>query len=382
MVAVLKIKIVFILFLLFISALFLVMIVCSASEVNQVVIDTPNKTIAEDIKIRLDTCVPNKSTERNIVIVIDASGSTALGDQKTGLNYISLIDANAINIIQNITSFNNVGVVAFGGVTRKTALLSMGSEANRTYFEKFIRDTGPTGGEKPTDLDNGLRTAGELLNSVNGTKEVIVFSDGEMRLDNFDQLKKIVVNLKNGEIKTHFVQVLITNDKDKYKFTNELYNELAQAADGKVVILNPDERSVVHSEVPSFEEPCPMGVNEPILISITSSEGIPIKDADISFDDNNIGITDYTGKLSFTTFRIGLHNITATKPGYTRGAITVQVLPTQNVTSSYPTATINPTIRAVKEVKEPLNGSEGFENKSSWLESVINSVLGWLKSIS
>ncbi len=66
----------------------------------------------------------NSSVVRNIVIVIDASGSTALGDATTGFTFIELIHSNAINIIQNVAPDTRVGVVVYGREIKKTDILT------------------------------------------------------------------------------------------------------------------------------------------------------------------------------------------------------------------------------------------------------------------
>jgi hypothetical protein len=177
---------------------------------------------------------------RNLVIVIDSSGSTAGTDPTTGNSFIGLIDSNAIGIVRDIARDSRVGVVAFGGETLQTNLLSMGSIANKEELENFIMEIGPKGGDNPTDLDNGLKVAEELL-SAGGTKEIIVFSDGIMPPEGFDVIKKTVLELINKEIKIQFVQVLLSYEK--FKEPHRLYNELAGAAGGQVIVLNPDERA-------------------------------------------------------------------------------------------------------------------------------------------
>ncbi len=174
---------------------------------------------------------------RNIVILIDSSGSTGIGDPP----FISFIDANALNIVGNIARDSRVGVVAFGGVIEKTDMLPMSSDANKALLDTFIRDIGPKGGDNPTDIDRGLRASEEILNSVSGTKEIITISDGLMPLEGFDRIKETVVDLKNKDIKIHFVQVLTSYEVDKK--ANKLYNELALAADGSAIVLNPEERA-------------------------------------------------------------------------------------------------------------------------------------------
>jgi uncharacterized membrane protein/Mg-chelatase subunit ChlD len=178
---------------------------------------------------------------RNLIILIDTSGSTALGDATTGLTFIGLIDANAINLIQNVASDTRVGVVAFSGVTAQTDILPMGSEANRQTLISFVKEIGPKGGENPTDLDKGLRASEKLLDSVSGSKEIIVISDGQIHPDGFNQEKNTVTDLKSKGIKMQFVQVLTSPETLKEPYP--LYNDLAQAADGQATVLNPDERA-------------------------------------------------------------------------------------------------------------------------------------------
>lgn len=204
---------------------------------TSIITSTPTPTVPTSTATPLPSQIKS-----SIVLVLDASGSTAGEDPTKGFSFIGLIDANALNIVQKIGRKNHVGVVSFGGTTKKTDILSLCSEANRTELGKFIRETVPAGGENPTDLDNGLRAAGELLNSVNGTKEIIVLSDGMMPREGFNQSKKAVLDLKNEGIKIQFIQILLSYLPNKEKEANRIYNELAQISGGQAMVLNPDER--------------------------------------------------------------------------------------------------------------------------------------------
>ncbi len=192
---------------------------------------------------------------RNIIIVIDSSGSTAVTDPITGVSAIGLIDANAINIVRKLGRCSYAGVVVFGGETRTTDMLPMSNDT-KAQLEKFIRDIGPKGGDNPTDIENGLRSAEKLLDSIDGAKEIIVLSDGMMPPEGFEQTKTIVSNLKNESIKIHFIQIRMYYEPNKEP--NILYNKLAQAADGQVIVLNPDERVSIITEHSAIEsnEPC------------------------------------------------------------------------------------------------------------------------------
>ncbi len=57
--------------------------------------------------------------------------------------------------------------------------------------------------------------------------------------------------------------------------------------------------------------------------------------------------------------------------------ITPSLTPTATLTTTS-ALTMTPQLKtAVKEVKEPLNGFEGFEDKPSWFESTMRSILRW-----
>ncbi len=186
---------------------------------------------------------------RNLVIVIDSSGSTSLSSSIGTQSRISLIDANAISIIRGIGKDSRVGVVAFSGLTGQTNILSMGAEINKVELENFIREIGPKGGDNPTDLDKGLKAAEDLLNSVSGTKEIIVISDGFIHPDGLTQTEKTVLDLNNKDIKIQFIQILFPEEA---RMPNDNYDKLAKAAGTDVVLLYPDERaSTLIGEGPS-----------------------------------------------------------------------------------------------------------------------------------
>ena len=210
----------------------------SSSLPQNVITPTPTTT-----SLITSTVTPLPSQiESSIVLIIDASESTVAEDATTGSSSISLIEGNALNIVRSIGRKNHAGVVYFGVTTRKTDILSLCSEANRAELYKFIIDVIPNGGNNLNDLDKGLRAAEDLLNSVNGTKEIIVLSDGNISQEGFDQLEKAVLDLKNEGVKIHFVQILLSNIPNEKKQANRIYNELAQISGGAAIVLNPNER--------------------------------------------------------------------------------------------------------------------------------------------
>lgn len=236
---------------------------------------------------------------RNLVIVMDASGSTSGSDAGTNLSFIGLIDANAINLVDKVARDSTVGVVAFGGVTAKTNMLSMGSDSNRVELKTFINDIGPKGGDNPTDLENGLREAEKMLNSVTGTKEVIVFSDGMMPPEGVEAIKKTAIDLKNSNIRMQFVQIRLAYETEKTP--NRLYNDIAIAAgEPTAVVLNPDERaSTLIIEEPGATpgptpEPTPETIYEYPLAALDSNHFITKY---INISASVTGYNDVTPKL-------------------------------------------------------------------------------------
>ncbi|MGB8217315.1 MAG: vWA domain-containing protein [Candidatus Methanoperedens sp.] len=227
----------------------------------------------------------------NIVILIDSSGSTRVGTPEP----ISLIDANALYIVQNIAGDTNVAVVAFGGAIAKTGLLSMSSQANKAQLDDLIRTITPSGGENPTDIDNGLREAEKLLDSVSGTKEIIVLSDGLIHGEGLAQITNTVSDLKNKDYKMHFVQVLLPQEA---KIPNDNYNALAMAADTQVVLLYPDERANALIGPPSAGTPTatatPEISHEYPLVSVDSNHFITKY---INLTASVTGYNDVTPKL-------------------------------------------------------------------------------------
>jgi len=247
---------------------------------------------------------------RNLVIVMDASGSTSGEDPTTKLSFIGLIDANALNIVYNVARDSAVGIVAFGGVTVKTDMLSMGSDANRTELDKFIREIGPKGGDNPTDLENGLRGAEKMLNSVTGTKEIIVFSDGMMPPEGVETIKKTAIDLKNNNIRMQFVQIRLAYETEKTP--NRLYNEIAIAAgEPAAVVLNPDERaSTLISEEPGATpgptpEPTPEITYEYPLAALDSNH----------FITKYVNITASVTGYNDVTPKLGADRLVATTKG-------------------------------------------------------------------
>ena len=192
---------------------------------------------------------------RNLVILIDSSGSTGIGSPSP----ITLIDANAISIIRSIGRDSSVGIVAFSGLTKETGILPMSSDANKAELEDFIVGIGPKGGDNPTDLNKGLLAAEESLNSVTGTKEILIISDGLIHPDGLSQTKNTVVDLKNKGIKIQFIQILLP---EMSRMPNDNYDALAKTAGNDVILLFPDERANTILETGPSTTPTPTATPE------------------------------------------------------------------------------------------------------------------------
>jgi len=253
---------------------------------------------------------------KNIVILIDASGSTILGDATTGLTFIGLINANALSIVQNIGRDSRVGVAAFSGVTAETDMLSLSSDANRAELERFIRDIGPDtkGGENPTDIDKGLRAAEKLLNSVSGTKEIIVISDGQIHPDGFEEAKKTVEDLKSKGIHITFVQIILSYEVNAK--ADKLYDDLAKNFGEHAKVVDPGHK------ICEKDRPCLEGDEKQPEITPTPTPPPDPRQYPIEPIDTDHFITRYIN-LSANIWgynevipKLGADELVATSPGY------------------------------------------------------------------
>ncbi|MFA4957234.1 MAG: vWA domain-containing protein [Candidatus Methanoperedens sp.] len=233
---------------------------------------------------------------RNVIILIDSSGSTI----ESGGSYTrnGLINKNAIGIIRSINSDSFVGVVAFSGITRQTKILSMGNEANKKELETFIGTIEPVGGDNPTDLEKGLKTGQEILNSVSGTKEIITISDGKIS-DGFTSAKNAVLDLKKDDIKIQLIQILLP-DETIYSL-NKYYDDLAKLAGTEVILLFPEELASTKIEKGPSTTPTPTATPEIITheypLTVIDPSHFITKYINISASVTESGYNDVTEKL-------------------------------------------------------------------------------------
>ena len=243
---------------------------------------------------------------RNLVILIDSSGSTGLSSSIGTDSRISLIDANAISVVRNIGKDSRVGIVAFSGITRQTNLLSMGSEKNKEELENFIKEIGPKEGDNPTDLDKGIRAADELLNSVSGTKEIIIISDGFIDPKGLTQTKNTVQDLTKKDTKIQFVQILFPEEA---RMPSDNYDKLAKEANTDVILLYSEER--LSTKIGQGPSTTPKPAETP---SVTYEYPLATIDSN-HFITKNINITASVTGYNDVTPKLGSDRLVATSRG-------------------------------------------------------------------
>lgn len=213
--------------------------------------------------------------KNNIVILIDSSESTKNIDSINGSSINNYIAGNAISLIRGLGRCTSAGVVTFGAETRTTDMLSMSNDTNKKQLETFIKEYGkPKPG--PTLLNEGLKAAEDILNSVTGTKEILIISDGLIDPDSIYTIKNTVLSLKNNNTNIQFIQVI---DYDNAKMPTDNYERLAKAAGTKVILLYPDERVSIISPLGNASN-----ANEPCISptpTITSSPTTTINETSI-----------------------------------------------------------------------------------------------------
>ncbi|RZN13451.1 MAG: VWA domain-containing protein, partial [Methanosarcinales archaeon] len=143
---------------------------------------------------------------RNVVIVIDASGSTDAILYKD-IKFIGQIDALAQSIVnnRNIGADAKIGVIAFGSSAEEVGFLSATSE-NKMILNKKISNIYPISDTRPTNMDQGLKAAQEMLKEASGVKIVIVLSDGNIR-ENKNEIETAAKELVDDGTILYFRQI-------------------------------------------------------------------------------------------------------------------------------------------------------------------------------
>ena len=135
----------------------------------------------------------------NVVIVMDISGSLeayeALDDEK----------AMVINMLMNMGRDTNVGVVAFGSkaIEVSEGMLPFSVHSNRNILIEKVKKLNAGYG---TSMDEGIKTANEMLANTSGEKYMLIFSDGSVELS-FEKTKQEIAALDTDDTKMIFVMI-------------------------------------------------------------------------------------------------------------------------------------------------------------------------------
>ncbi|MCX9009530.1 MAG: VWA domain-containing protein [Candidatus Methanoperedens sp.] len=182
----------------------------------------------------------------SIVIVIDTSGSTNAGSGPDALSAYPEINANARHIVDKIEPGGNIGAIAFGGKIGRIDIRLVSSSADKDKLKGEIEKFYPGDDNNPTNLGEALNEAKKMLDSVSGTKSIIVLSDGLINPnEGFAQAGEIV----KQNIQIRFVQV--TPSIGQAPQPNDEYERLAESIGTKVEVLIKDQRLKITTEEPS-----------------------------------------------------------------------------------------------------------------------------------
>ncbi|HUV83892.1 MAG TPA: vWA domain-containing protein [archaeon] len=135
----------------------------------------------------------------NVVIVMDISGSLeayeALDDEK----------AMAINMLMNMGRDTNVGVVAFGSkaIEVSEGMLPFSVHSNREILIDKVKRLNAGYG---TSMDEGIKTANEMLANTSGEKYMLIFSDGSVELS-FEKTRQEIAAIDTDDTKMIFAMI-------------------------------------------------------------------------------------------------------------------------------------------------------------------------------
>ncbi|TFH46307.1 MAG: VWA domain-containing protein, partial [ANME-2 cluster archaeon] len=135
----------------------------------------------------------------NVVLIMDISGSIdvyeAMDDEK----------AMAINLLMNMGRDTNVGVVAFGSkaIEVSDGMLPFSVHSNREILiDKVKRLKGGYG----TSMDEGIKTAIEMLANTSGEKYMLIFSDGAIETS-FEKTKLEIATIDTDDTEMIFAMI-------------------------------------------------------------------------------------------------------------------------------------------------------------------------------
>ncbi|MDS0283199.1 VWA domain-containing protein [Haloarcula onubensis] len=112
----------------------------------------------------------------NTVAVLDKSGSMGDRDTVSGDQRITVAKQSARSLVDFVGNNNQLGVVAFDGNARTVSRLQPLTDDNRDAIKNDVDDLSSYGN---TSISAGLREALGMLRQTDGSKSIILLSDGE-----------------------------------------------------------------------------------------------------------------------------------------------------------------------------------------------------------
>ncbi len=181
----------------------------------------------------------SKGRKVNVVLVIDISESTGFGFSETSYNKkIDVEKALAINLLTSLNLEDNIGVIAFNhNAYLVSPLTKLGQTGNLSRKISSLKDTGGT------LVFAGLRRAVNLLKNAQGSKNIIIISDG------ITQMPKDALNLaKEASQKGMRIYTIGVGENTNKKFMQDL------ALFGGGIYLEPNEMQKINLFLGEEEE--------------------------------------------------------------------------------------------------------------------------------
>ncbi len=117
-----------------------------------------------------------KRTDVSIALVIDISGSTGSGFSEGSSSRVEEVEkALAVGVIDGLKKSDKVAVIAFNTDAYVVSEL-MSLLGNEDYLKKRIEKLVYRGG---TRIDEGIKASRKMLASLEGSRSIIIFSDGK-----------------------------------------------------------------------------------------------------------------------------------------------------------------------------------------------------------
>ncbi len=263
---------------------------------------------------------------RNLVLILDVSPSTSAHKSQGD------ILANAINIIQNENLKDaNAEVIAFGskGYDISGGFVFLGLEQNQMILREKISRLTPDSQSK-TSLNEGLKTAKEMLAGKDGELDAIIISDGAIE-DSYKPSLQAAKELQELGVNLYFIHIRSVapsqTDKTRNYYAENFMKELG--LDDNYFHINMGERANIRFEPPK-ELPDEENEGEKKEIELDTYpllEYSPNHFITGSVNLTNASITGYndvtpkagaerlvittTGKPVLTTWRFGLGRVAA-----------------------------------------------------------------------